>query len=83
MKVFGGGLLVRNGSAEPLLRYALSLPGVSTAIVGCSTPDEVEQNVRVATEFAPMQPKERRALEAAYGSGDWTPYKRGELVGFG
>ena len=80
MKVYGGGPLVRNGSAELLLRYVLSLPGVSTAIIGCRTPDEVTENARMAMGFEVMAATERQNLESAYGSGDWLPYKRGDLV---
>jgi aryl-alcohol dehydrogenase-like predicted oxidoreductase len=83
MKVYAGGLLTQERPAERLLRYTLSLPGVSTAIVGCATPAQVDENVRVATEFEPLEPADRRALEMAFRSGDWTSYKRGELVGLG
>jgi hypothetical protein len=29
----------------------LSLPGVSTVVVGCRTPAEVDDNVRIARQF--------------------------------
>ncbi|HYP12776.1 MAG TPA: aldo/keto reductase [Bryobacteraceae bacterium] len=78
MKVYSGGLLVTPGSpAQPpaLLRYALSQQGVSTAIIGCRTPQEVEENVRVASAFQPLPVEEQRELEGAYQSAQWTPYK--------
>lgn len=68
MKVPGRGYLLQTGvtfSIEPLMRYALSYP-VSTIIIGCDTPQQVEENVRVAQNFEPMSEDEMRALEAAY-----------------
>lgn len=44
------------------LGYTLSHP-VSTAIVGLSTLDELEENVRIAKEFHPLPPEELRRLE--------------------
>ena len=46
------------------LDYAWSLPGVSLAIVGCSTPDEVDENAALARGFIPRDPEQLRALEA-------------------
>lgn len=46
-----------------LLRYVLSHPGVSTAIPGARYPSRVHENVRVASDYAPMEEAERRALE--------------------
>ena len=43
--------------------YVLSLPGVSTIIVGCSTPHEVEDNVRIVRQFESFDDKRMRALE--------------------
>lgn len=63
MKVPGRGYLVRGtGSMEPLMRYALSYP-VSTVIIGCDTPEQVEENARIARGFTPMPEDEMRKLE--------------------
>jgi aryl-alcohol dehydrogenase-like predicted oxidoreductase len=61
MKVMAAGRLV--GEAEPgeLLRYAASI--ADTAIVGCSSVEEVRENFAVNEAFAPMRQDEQRALE--------------------
>lgn len=76
MKVLAGGLLLDYElcSAEEALRYALSLPGVSAAIVGCSTPAEVEENARNAAA-PPMSAAERAELERRCAYAALTPYK--------
>ena len=40
-------------SAEAM-GYVLSLPGVSTVVIGCSSPQEVDENARNAREFQPF-----------------------------
>ena len=72
MKVFASGALVRQDksdrekgvkrlAAEDCLRFAYGLD-VSTAIVGCSTTDEVDVAVRVAAEAKPLDAAAREAL---------------------
>jgi predicted aldo/keto reductase-like oxidoreductase len=80
MKVCSQGkLLGRSGlSMQEAMGYTLSLSGVSTVIIGCQTPEEVEENVRIAREFqafnaTQMQALERRTREKA---GAYTYYKR-------
>lgn len=83
MKVYSAGLLVSPeapGTAEQALRYALSLEGVSTAIIGCRTPEEVETNARIAAAFTPMAKDEQQSIETIYANRNWTPYKRKEPV---
>jgi aryl-alcohol dehydrogenase-like predicted oxidoreductase len=65
MKVFGQGVLLGRGgfTAREAMGYVLSLPGVSTVVIGCSTPAEVEENARIAREFAALDDDARRALE--------------------
>ncbi|MGH9523822.1 MAG: aldo/keto reductase [Terriglobales bacterium] len=78
MKVYSAGMLVGpRGSCRPeeALRYALSLDGVSLAIIGCQTPEQVEENVRIAREFSPLEEQQMRALEQRHRSDAWTPYK--------
>ena len=67
MKVYGAGALIgpQGPTAEQAMRYVLSLDGVSTVIIGCSTPDEVAENARIAREFQPLSSAERENLEAA------------------
>ena len=75
MKVFASGALVRKGerddargvkrlAPEDCLRFAYGLD-VSTAIVGCSTVDEVDVAVRVAAEATPLGAASREALVKA------------------
>ena len=78
MKVYSAGMLVGpRGScrAEEALRYALSLDGVSLAIIGCHTPEQVEENVRIACDFSWFNEQQMRALEQRHRSDAWTPYK--------
>ena len=52
---------VKNSDEQPreLIRYALSLPGVSTAIVGTGDIDHLESNAKMATNFKPFEDKQR------------------------
>ncbi len=80
MKVLGRGQLVQpHGplTTAQAIRYALSLP-ISTVIIGCSSPAEVEENVRIARAFSPLAPEEMARLEgvAAAVAREATFYKR-------
>ena len=59
MKVFAFGKLAH--VAPDALRYALGLP-VSTAIVGCSTMEQLEADLEVAENFVPLSGAERLEL---------------------
>jgi hypothetical protein len=48
-------------SINPLLRYALSCP-ISTAIVGCGSIAELEENVAAAGNFQPLGEDERKEI---------------------
>jgi predicted aldo/keto reductase-like oxidoreductase len=50
-------------SYRDALYYTLSHP-VSTVIVGCDTPAQVEENVRLAQEFTPLSATQLAALSA-------------------
>lgn len=64
MKVYAAGSMVRAGfSAADAMSYVLGLPGVSTVVIGCSTPEEVEENARIARSFQPFNEAERLRLE--------------------
>jgi len=80
MKVYGQGAFLDNGfRASELLRYALA-QGADTIIVGCSTPNEVEENVRVAERAAreAMDEAEQRVLlDRARANAQALAYYRG------
>jgi predicted aldo/keto reductase-like oxidoreductase len=65
MKVCSQGALLGPGrlTMDECLGYVFSLEGVSTAIVGCQTPEEVAHNARIARQFATLEPDHLRALE--------------------
>jgi predicted aldo/keto reductase-like oxidoreductase len=66
-------------SADDALGYVLSWPAVSTVVIGCQTPAEVEDNVRIVHHFSPFDETHLRALEAETGAlaDRATSYKRG------
>ena len=45
-----------------LLRYALSLDGVNTVIVGLDSPHHLDENAAVASNFRPMKQARRDEL---------------------
>ncbi len=65
MKVAAGGKLLGRGrlTMAEALGYVWSLPGVTTAVIGCRTPAEVDANAAVARVFVPLSGERRRALE--------------------
>jgi aryl-alcohol dehydrogenase-like predicted oxidoreductase len=67
MKVYAAGRLI--AGRKPLTTreafgYVGSLPGVSTLIIGCGTPAEVDGNADLARGFVPLVAAESQALEA-------------------
>jgi hypothetical protein len=65
MKIPARGRIFRDGgitSMKQAMEYVLTLP-VSTIIVGISTLNELEENVRIAKNFKPLGEKEMRELE--------------------
>jgi len=66
MKVAAQGALIGPGrlTMDQALGYVLSLPGVSTCVIGCQTPAEVDDNARIARAFQPMPADEMRSLES-------------------
>ncbi len=61
------GVVLANGPGtigmREALYYTLSLP-VSTAIVGCDSLAQLEENVRLAREFTPLSPAQLVAVQA-------------------
>ena len=66
MKSTAQGVLLKNGTVTmaEAMGYVLSLPGVSTLIIGCKTPGEVDENARIAREFAAFADERLRELES-------------------
>lgn len=82
MKVLGGShyLTPESGvTAELLIRFALSYP-ITTAIVGCSTPEHVRVLADSAREFPPLSERERNdILELFRPYAESLAYYRGTL----
>ena len=82
MKVYAAGVLLRAGAhgltPDRALRYVLSLPGVSTVVIGCSSPEEVDENARIARESRPLDGSAIHAIEqhTAPHAGFFTSYKK-------
>jgi aryl-alcohol dehydrogenase-like predicted oxidoreductase len=66
-----GGTVIANSPGAIDMReamsYTLSLP-VSTAIVGCDSIAQLEENVKLAREFTPLSRAQMAALEARTAS---------------
>lgn len=69
MKIFGGQWGVAKSSAHMpaayrhlALRYQLSRPEVTCAVVGMATREELETNLEWARTFAPLSPAEKREV---------------------
>ena len=63
MKVFfrGAAAQIAQGNLDLFYRYALSHP-VSTAVIGCDTIAQLEENVRFASAFSPLTKDEQEML---------------------
>lgn len=75
----GAGPAIKAGvlSAEESLRYAMSLP-VATTITGMEKMDVVEQNLKIAQGFEPLEQQEMNALRdrcRRYADGRYETYK--------
>jgi predicted aldo/keto reductase-like oxidoreductase len=79
MKVCAQGALLGPGklSMEEAMSYVLSLPGVSTVVVGCRTPAEVDDNAGIARHFVALDEGRRKILEerTRNQATDFTSYK--------
>jgi aryl-alcohol dehydrogenase-like predicted oxidoreductase len=66
MKSTAQGVLLKNRTVTmaEAMGYVLSLPGVSTLIIGCKTPGEVDENARIAQEFAAFDDQKMHELES-------------------
>lgn len=64
MKVCAQTRMLSRLTMAEALGYVLSLPGVTNAIVGCSSPAEVDENAAIVRSFVPMGEPQMRELEA-------------------
>ncbi len=66
MKSTAQGVLLKNGTVtmDEAMGYVLSLPAVSTLIIGCKTPAEVDENARIARQFAAFDDQKMHELES-------------------
>jgi predicted aldo/keto reductase-like oxidoreductase len=64
MKICAQGRILTRLTMAEALGYAWSIPGVSLAIVGCETPDEVDENAAIARAFRAFSAAQMRELEA-------------------
>jgi aryl-alcohol dehydrogenase-like predicted oxidoreductase len=82
MKTTAQGALLEQATLTmaEAMSYALSLPGVSTTIVGCKTPAQVDQNASIARGFKPLSEARMRELEerTRAGAETFNYYKRPE-----
>jgi aryl-alcohol dehydrogenase-like predicted oxidoreductase len=82
MKVYAAGALLSGGAHRftpaEAMGYVLSLPGLSTVVIGCSSPAEVDQNAQIARAFQPFNALTLRELErrASPRAAHYTAYKR-------
>jgi len=65
MKSTAQGKLLTSGmlTMKEAMGYVLSLPGVSTLIVGCKSPAEVDENARIARQFIAFTTDQMQELE--------------------
>ncbi|MGD8869537.1 MAG: aldo/keto reductase [Gemmatimonadales bacterium] len=66
MKIPARGRIFRTGgltSMKDAMSYVLSLPGVSTVIVGCDTVEQLEENVSIAANFEMLPAREMARIE--------------------
>ena len=85
MKSTAQGVLLKNGTLTmaDALGYVLSLAAVSTLIIGCKTPAEVDENARIAHQFAAFDDQKMWELEGCTEAmaGDFTYYKMPASIG--
>jgi aryl-alcohol dehydrogenase-like predicted oxidoreductase len=67
MKVYAAGMLLRGGSSSLIpaeaMGYVLSLAGVSTVIIGCSSIAEVDENAEAARRYQAFDEAAMQAIE--------------------
>jgi predicted aldo/keto reductase-like oxidoreductase len=63
MKVTAQKRILGTLSMAEAMGYVLSLPGVTNVIIGCTTPADVDENAKIARQFAMMSADQMRKLE--------------------
>jgi len=82
MKVYAASALLSAGAHRftpaEAMGYVLSLPGVSTVVIGCSSAAEVDENAQIARAFQPFDAQTMRELEGRAHSraAHYTAYKK-------
>ena len=82
MKVYAAGALLSGGAHRftpgEAMGYVLSLPGISTVVIGCSSSAEVDQNAQIARAFQPFDTLALHELERRAGprAAHYTTYKK-------
>ena len=84
MKIYAAGALLRGDAksrpvaAADAMGYVLSLPGVSTVVIGCSSPAEVDENAQIARAFRSFDTPTMRSIEESTmaRAATYTSYKR-------
>lgn len=62
MKVFGQDRLGGTAAPDQLIRYSLTLPGVTAVVVGMPKIEHIDQNIQIAKAYKPMPESEMREL---------------------
>lgn len=75
MKVIAPRMSVPGLSPEDLLRYALSNPMFSTAVVSMNSMEQVKANLQTIRNFQPLSPERMREMRTSL-----EPFYRGERV---
>ncbi len=86
MKSTAQGRLLANGTVTmaEAMSYVFSLTAVSTLIIGCTTPTEVDENARIARQFAEFSAEQMQELEnrTRRQAEDFTYFKRPASISF-
>jgi len=84
MKSTAQGVLLRTVKMAEAMGYVVSLPALSTLIIGCKTPAEVDENARIARQFAVFDDEKMRELESRTlpHAEDFNYYKMPAAIGF-
>jgi len=70
MKVLGGPITsgytmrIANDDYNNAVRYALSIPGVAVAVIGCETLEHLERAAEAVRNFSPLSEQEAADLSA-------------------
>ncbi len=79
-----GRLLNGTLTIAEAMGYVLSMPAVSTLIIGCTTPAEVDENARIARQLTTFTTERMQELEnrTRPNAEDFNYFKRPAAVSF-